>query len=164
METFYLQTRPKLSVDAIKTMLVGRGKVKGLIHFCGKLDPESPTHLVCAVGLNLLNVFLDYSTCPGIFYHYLNELLDAEQFINLLGSLSLKYLQLLFLNHHIEGKSQKQCKSSALKIVDLYLNRNPSLSAKEIVHCTYDLLIGSLQWTQHFVSMKNGNNQKSTIH
>lgn len=107
--------------------------MKGLIHFCGKIDPESSSHLVCSVGLQLLNVFFDYSTCPGRKLIQNDKLLDAELFINLLGSLPLKYINLLYLNHHIEGKSQKQCKSPALKITELYLNRNPSLQPKDIV-------------------------------
>lgn len=133
METFYLQVRPKLPLEAVKSILVGRNKMKGLIHFCGKIDPESASHLVCAVGLNLLNVFFDYSTCPGRRLREVDKMLDAELFINLLGSLPLKYINLLHLNQHIEGKSQKQCKSPALKITELYLNRNPSLQAKDIV-------------------------------
>lgn len=55
--------------DVVKALIIGKVKSKGLIHFCGKYDPSVASHLVCSVGLGLLNLFLDHQLCPGNEQH-----------------------------------------------------------------------------------------------
>jgi len=58
--------------------------------------------------------------------------LDADQFITIFGGLD-KEMNYLNLNDHIEGSNKSSCKSSALKLVDIFLSRNPKLTAGDIV-------------------------------
>lgn len=65
MEECYIASRPRLTPDVVRALLVGRPKSKGLIHFCGKFDPQTCLHLVCSVGLEFLATLLDYQICKG---------------------------------------------------------------------------------------------------
>jgi len=86
METFYMQQKPRMNRDVVKALIIGKVKSKGLIHFCGKYDPEVGSHLVCSVGLALLDLFLDHQMCP-----------DADTFRGIFGSLNTKTIGLLNL-------------------------------------------------------------------
>jgi len=122
LNQFYSNQKPKLGSDMIKKLLLGYKKVKGLISFCGKYNEESATHLVCCIGLPFLLNLLSF-----------DQNREAEIYQELFANLHLKQLSCLQLADHLVGKSQRSCKDSALKLLDLYLVKNPSTNPEEIL-------------------------------
>jgi len=127
MEHFYISSRPRLSPDVCKTLLVGKivqGKLKsqGLIHFCGRYSAETNSHLICVIGLEFLAALMDHQKCQ-----------DADHFISVFGNLSREMIEHLNLTAHTEEKVKTNCKSHAFALVDAYLSRNPKLSAGAIL-------------------------------
>jgi len=116
IDKFYSMKKPKLGVDMARALLLGTGRARGLLYFCGKYDKESDMHLSCSVGLPLLLSLMSYD--------YNKE---AETFQEIFGSCKLKNLKDLNLEKHLIGETQKRCKQPALQLADIYINKNPTL-------------------------------------
>jgi len=58
--------KPKLGPDMARALLLGTGRARGLLYFCGKYDKESDMHLSCSVGLPLLLNLMSYDYNKGM--------------------------------------------------------------------------------------------------
>jgi len=122
LETFIFEQRPKFDRITIKKLLYGDEQLDGLIHLCGKVDCYHDSHLTCGAGLHLLNLLLDYEC---------NK--DAELFNQIFGFTSLRDIMCLHFDKHIQGKSFRQCKVAAMKLLNNFLNQNPNIAIDQIV-------------------------------
>jgi len=121
-EKFYFNTKPKMNLDVVKNVLTGDNKMRGILHFCGKFDEIQDSHLVCSVGLSFLNKLLSYETNT-----------EAEMFNNVYTKVHPKLLKKMRLQNHIVGKSQRNCKAHALRLLHIYMSRHPNESLMEII-------------------------------
>lgn len=131
-EAYFLNTRPKLNLDGIKRLLLGDKSLRGLIEICGNISnptQSSTLHHICSKAFKFLAMLLD---------HEYNK--EAEIYIKIYKSAGIPLVASLKLGKknifniiaqeffikgfHIKPNSQKQCKSYALKLLDLYLSHN----------------------------------------
>jgi len=89
-ENFFFDTKPRLSKEAVKGVLLGDSNLQGLLQLCGKFDFKTNSHLTCNAGLNLLLNLLD---------HEHNK--DAELFKLVFANASLRDISCLFFDDHI---------------------------------------------------------------
>jgi len=121
-ESSFFESRPKFSRQAVKKLFYGTEEFDGFIHLCGKCDPHTNSHLTCGSGLQLLIRLLDYE-CNR----------DAELFNQVFGSTSLRDIMGLYFDSHIQVKGFKPCKVAAMKLLNIFVNYNPSISINQIL-------------------------------
>jgi len=142
LESYIFEHKPKFSRNAAKKLLYGDEQLDGLIHLCGKVDCYHDSHLTCGAGLHLLNLLLDYE------YNR-----DAELFNHFFGSTTLRDIMCLHFDRHIQGKSFRQCKVAAMKLLNNFMNQNPNIAIDQIL--TDDEVI------QEFETWKNSHQTTS---
>jgi len=107
----------------VKKLFYGdEDELQGLIHLCGKYDTETDSHLTCGAGLHLLIRLLDYEY---------NK--DAELFNQIFGSTSLRDIMYLYFNRHMQVKGFRSCKVAAMKLLNNFINHNPSVAINQIL-------------------------------
>jgi len=121
-ETYIIGNNKKFTRNDVKKLLYGEGELEGLVHLCGKIDCNNDSHLTCGAGLRLLSQLLDYEC---------NK--DAELFNHVFGSTSLRELMWLHFDKHIQGKGFRQCKVAAMKLLNHFMNHNPSIAIDQIL-------------------------------
>jgi len=121
-ENYFFETKPKFSKVAIKKLFYGDEELEGFIRLCGKHDTDENCHLTCGVGMKLLSRLLD---------HEYNR--DAELFIQIFGSTNLREILFLFFDRHIRAKGSKPCKVAAIKLLNCFMNYNPSITLNQLL-------------------------------
>jgi len=122
-ETYFFETNPKFTRHAVKKLLYGDDdELQGLIHLCGKCDSQTDSHLTCGAGLHLLVRLLDYE------YNR-----DAELFNQIFGATSLRDIMCLYFDKHIQVRGFRPCKVAAMKLLNNFVNRNPSIAINLII-------------------------------
>lgn len=121
-ENFFFENKPKFSRGAIKKLLHGDETLEGLVRLCGRHEAGEDCHLTCGVGMKLLNRLLD---------HEYNR--DAELFIQVFGSTGLREVLFLYFDRHIKGKGSKPCKIAAIKLLNCFMEYNPSISLTQLL-------------------------------
>mgnify|MGYP000984595448 FL=1 len=135
--TFYFETKPRINADIASKILLGQKKMKGLIHFCGKVDEAVDSHLTCSVGMGFLSKLLDYEHNRGNGSSSIppsSWLLDAETFITIFAKTNAKVISELNFPSHIGCKGQRPCKVYSLKLFDIYQQKNPNLALGTMVN------------------------------
>lgn len=96
---------------------MGDKNMSGIIPLIGRLIDKEENHLICTQGLKTLCTFLDFE-----------QNREAEAYIRIFAELSINQLKTLNFKSHLSGPIQKPCKQYALKLLNIFVNRNPNLS------------------------------------
>lgn len=62
-ESFFLNQRPKLTLEAIRRLILGDKCLKGLVEVCGTISnpqEEDSLHHICSKAFKLLYILMDY--------------------------------------------------------------------------------------------------------
>jgi len=62
------------------------------------------------------------------------KFIEAELFQEIFGSCRLKNLRDLEFEHHLVGDTQRRCKKPAFQLIDIYINKNPTLELESFVN------------------------------